>query len=1064
MYDTSQTFTVKEVESKNLYYKSDKTITAEIKCKKGTTTYEAKKTIKNKKPYSLTIEKKDPDKTDQNLTAYFYVQYEDGTWLTQGSKYENSPSSITVTKSLELAGLKRGKYHIWEYKTPTGYDITQQDNYGADSAHPTWVDCGTHNVGVNSSGKEDNSVATITVKKDNKKWIRNVTGFVWQENPSGKRNGFDNVFGSGDQKLSGIKVEFIKKNGAVLKSTTTGSDGSYSFTFFKEVLYWDLRDYMVRFTFDNGTYSTVRADLAVESRNASRALESHEWGNDRYATGSGIATTIPDAATLEESIAKYYNNSNYTVETLNLGLMKKINEEFSIIENLDYVQLKKGRYTFKYEYGKDAVVQDIPQKSSVYDRVALQNSSRSFTQKLYPSDIAYNNTTTENKFEVYVMYNITITNTMTLNIEDVYMEKSLNITSLTNEFNSDIYEISDGNWQSNGGGNVKYKNSISPIGPGGKVTIPIQFKVKETGLQQLIQGSKFNPNIYKDCATTAVADGYHIFERYDYSWGYKPSPYRVKHQHWTAGGTNRSGALTLRLTLAEQRTISGNVFEDTQTAESARNHTRVGNGLYDNSERKVKAVTVDLLIASEDQNKNETLAKLYNTEGDYLKQEGGVWHFDDTQNATTEVKADGTYELKGVIPGEYYLRFTYDNGTQIIVDSGGNTISIMDYKSTILTGAAANYSQKNWYLDVMGGTNSVATDKYYTDKNGRIIDSDIIKMRTESQKEINYSSKVNFNQGKIQALSEAMDVNFEYLKENSKDYDYIFNPNCTGMNFGIIERPYVDIQLEKTIKNVKLTLSNGTNLINGNPEIKTVSEFLTGVTKSYAKIETDYTNLFGSTVTVTYKLIAKNKSEIDYASSEYYRFGRKGSSEPVGTAVTKIVDYLSYKQCNYVDTTAAEDKIDVTNNEYTNNDGYSKENYYVDGVMEANKEKYKDQVLKASTQYIIPEAVRGGNSEADYTVTVNKLLPSTNTSDDLGWLSYSEIVGITNKTFTTQHISTMGSLKVEDEQTSEKDNSDSTITITPPTGKNKNYTIFIIVAGSLAIIAGGVVVIKKFVL
>ena len=182
------------------------------------------------------------------------------------------------------------------------------------------------------------------------------------------------------------------------------------------------------------------------------------------------------------------------------------------------------------------------------------------------------------------------------------------------------------------------------------------------------------------------------------------------------------------------------------------------------------------------------------------------------------------------------------------------------------------------------------------------------------------------------------------------------------------------------------------------------------------------------------------------------------------TAVTKMVDYLSYKQCNYVDTTAADDKIYVTKNEYTNNDGYSKENYYVDGVMEANKEKYKDQVLKASEQWIVPEAVRGGNSEADYTVTVNKLLPSTNTSDDLGWLSYSEIVGITNKTFTTQHISTMGSLKVEDEQTSEKDNSDSTITITPPTGKNKNYTIFIIVAGSLAIIAGGVVVIKKFVL
>ena len=266
----------------------------------------------------------------------------------------------------------------------------------------------------------------------------------------------------------------------------------------------------------------------------------------------------------------------------------------------------------------------------------IQNSSASFTQKLYPSDIAYNNTVSENKFEVYVDYNITITNTMTINIEDVYMEKSLNITSLTNTFNSELYEISDGNWQGNGGGNVKYKNSISPIGPGGNVTIPIRFKVKETGLQQIIQGSKYNPNIYKDCATVAIANGYHIYERYDYSWGYKPSPYRVKHEHRTANQELSSGTITLRLTLAEQRTISGNVFEDTQTAESARDHTRVGNGLYDNSERKVKAVKVALL------NKNdESVSKLYSTEGNYLRQEGNIWKFT-PQEGEVDVKNDGT--------------------------------------------------------------------------------------------------------------------------------------------------------------------------------------------------------------------------------------------------------------------------------------------------------------------------------------------------------------------------------------------------------------------------------------
>ena len=77
--------------------------------------------------------------------------------------------------------------------------------------------------------------------------------------------------------------------------------------------------------------------------------------------------------------------------------------------------------------------------------------------------------------------------------------------------------------------------------------------------------------------------------------------------------------------------------------------------MYDNSERKVKAVKVALL------NKNdESVSKLYSTEGNYLRQEGNIWKFT-PQEGEVDVKNDGTYELKGVVTGEYYLRFTYSN-------------------------------------------------------------------------------------------------------------------------------------------------------------------------------------------------------------------------------------------------------------------------------------------------------------------------------------------------------------------------------------------------------------------
>ena len=652
IYDDGDEFTVREVVSNNLYYKTDTSIMGTISAQGNGTVQWSTTTIKNTRPYALTVEKIDPDMTSEQLTAGFYIQYDDGTWLTQSGEYSNSPSAITVTRSVTIPKIKRGVYHIYEYRTPVGYDPVQQDGYGEDPSHPDWIDCGIAHVGVDGSGAEDTNVCEVSLTKDNKKYISKITGYVWVDNRSGKVNEYDYRYteGSEDQKLSGIKVDFME-NERVIASTTTGSDGSYTFSFYKQILYWDLQNYKIRFTYDNETYTVVPINVDAEATNASRAIESHDWESDELATGTGEATSIPNAGSLQDSMAKYYNVNNYCIESINLGLMVKPNEEFSIIENLDYVRLVKGNYTFTYEYGKDAIVQEVPEREYIYDTVALQNSARSFTRKLYPSDIAYNNTVTENKFEVYVGYKISITNTMNINMQDLYVEKTLNITSLTSTYNTSIYELADNNWQAAGRGQARYNHAIQAMAPAGTAEVSVQFKVTESGLQELIQGAKNNPEIYKECATTAIADGYHIYDRNDYSWTYSPNAYQKQNEHRTKGETRESSALTLRLTLAEQRTISGIIFEDTQTAESEQNHTRLGNGLYDTNENKLKGVTVSLFNKEDNQ-----IASLYSTEGDYLKREAnGTWTFT-KQEATVEVNEDGSYALKGVIPGEYYLQ------------------------------------------------------------------------------------------------------------------------------------------------------------------------------------------------------------------------------------------------------------------------------------------------------------------------------------------------------------------------------------------------------------------------
>lgn len=1047
LYDDNTTFTIQEVDSRNLYYKSDTTISGTISGQPNGTVEWSSTTLKNKKAYSLTVEKKDPDKTTENLTAYFYIQYQDGTWLTQSGDYSNSPSSITVSKTLTIPEIKRGSYHIYEYQTPTGYDITQQDGYGADTAHPTWVDCGISYVGINTNGTQNNNLCSVTVSKDNKKYISKITGYVWVENRSGKANEYNYRYDSGEERLAGVRVEFVTTSGNVIATTTTGSNGSYEFSFHKQILYWNLQNYMVRFTYDNQTYTTVPANLEVSVTNGSRAMESHDWGADVYATGTGNATTIPNATRVEDSIAKYYNANNYCIETINLGIMVKPNEEFSIIENLDYVRLVKGNYTFTYEYGKEAVVQNVPEREYIYDTVALQNSARSFTQKLYPSDIAYNYTVTSNKFEVYVGYKISITNTMNINMNDLYVERALHISSLTNTYNTTIYELSDSAWRANGNGSATYNNAISPIASGQTVDVSVQFKVVESGLQELIQGAKENPDVYKEAATTAIANGYHTYTRNDSSWTYASSGYRRQNEHRTRGETRQSSALTLRLILSEQRTISGTVFEDRQTTQSAQNHTRLGNGVYDTDENNLKVVTVSLLNSEDGQ-----IASLYSTEGDYLRRdENGIWMFE-KQPATVEVNDDGNYTLVGVIPGEYYLSFTYSNGTQIVTDTEGNPIDLNNYKSTILTGAAANNTEGNWFIDVMGGRNSIATDKYYISQDGSVLE-DIIPMRTTSTKELNYASIQNFNQGKIQALSANMSISFEYIKAQNADYDYNFTPECSGMSFGIIERAHTEIRLDKQISTVKLTLSNGTTIINGNPQDSNVSRYLTAMNTSYAKIEMDNSLLYGSTLSITYELIATNDSEIDYATQNYYEKGVVDTGALVTTAVTKIVDYISNADCTY---TGTSENIQLLEN-------YNQADYFEPGL---DNSAYVTQVLEipSTTVRLSPSYAGTGESSTSYFVTVNKLL--SNSSEDLGMETYSEIIGLTNVTFTPQYTSHSGNYKAGDSVsypagTSEADNAEAIMAITPSTGENRSNTIYIIAGLVLVVLAGGIIILKK---
>lgn len=1051
----------------------------------------------------------------------------------------NEASEFTTMEGsgvIYIPNLKFGTYYIYETKAPDGYDIKEQDGYlranvgSSELTNTHWVSLGSANV--NYLG---NSYTTY-VEVRNWKYT-SITGKVWVDNPDGKDADRDFLYkvSSQDVLLGGIKVNLYDlKTDRLIATTTTNSNGEYEIKtdqWRRKITYWQASHYYVEFEYDNTKYITVAIfqgdkNMIAYNSKAQEIETTEEDLDDAKLTGTagenpGRAVTYKETnmnafnretirtcknAGLERMwLIGYYNDTSCKIENINLGLIQKVDPDHQVTQTIEYVRLVRGNYTFKYKYGDEAVTE----QGDLQSTVALGNiNTATFTQGLYPSDIKYNianglNGNSNDAYKVYVVYKVTVYNSTNVSIDYLHDEKLFNIESLTDTFDTAKYEFStdkDPNdytgiprdfdkWTVNGDTATYDLNDYRKMFHNGlrgglKETAYIQFKVKDEALRSVLDGDL-------NIATTVKAKGYHTYTRRDLNWKDR----QKLNNHTSIHKEKANSALSIKLKLFDTRTISGTIYEDTK--EASRPNELIGNGRYEAGSEKTlteyndktsnKYSVIVSLIDAEAYGRTplEKIAYLYE---DDLEQNpaSGKWTRC-KQKAVTRIDENGYYAFKGVVPGKYYLQFTYGDGKVVTTDLNGNqvdatvatkikgenqVINSNYYKSTIRVGPSLNsdYYSK-WFVDGMNeGGYSIASDSYgtYYDKDGNQIGAEnvgIIASRINSTKEINSTS----SQDKvvINATSPRLNIDFEYIV--GIEYQVTNNQlndlksNCTGLDFGIIERPHVDIQLEETIQNVKFTLSNGTTIVNGNPLDQNVSSYITGYGNGrQARLEIEDSKLYGSSLEITYKITAINKSDLNYAASDYYTQGKIGEGdEVIATTINKMINYVSQKGCNYVTPSIEDDKIQFSD-EYTNSEGYTKKDYYEEGVIDANK-NYNGKLLIAGSNSIIPEKANKGNSSVDFMLKVSKLMPSSNSNEDMGWVNYTELLAMTNKTFTPQYTSHMGSYKIEDEGTSEPDNSYAVITVTPPTGQNRNYIVYIIITGALVVLAGGVVLIKKFV-
>ena len=319
--------------------------------------------------------------------------------------------------------------------------------------------------------------------------------------------------------------------------------------------------------------------------------------------------------------------------------------------------------------------------------------------------------------------------------------------------------------------------------------------------------------------------------------------------------TDRAKSIKVALDINAIREINGTVWEDERT--QTVNGAIIGDGVRQTGEIGIKGITVELV------------EKLANG-SEY------VWQ-------VAETDENGLYKFTGFIPGNYIVRFKYGNDVKTVLteaNGGENAVSYngQDFKSTVYSKDLKNNITVSKYTDEY--YNILESDKLSVNKNANVSDAKDIwesktintgrttNNQTKYQNESyqgrtnvnNYSSGAignskaqilaspyaqNINNSMIQELiantnmvAETAIIKTEveydrtlsngnntesngeqYLYNNDKNGEYVLN----NIDFGLTERPKAQIELDKKVTNVKLTLGDGQIVFDTNKSVDNLS-------------------------------------------------------------------------------------------------------------------------------------------------------------------------------------------------------------------------------------------------
>ena len=771
-----------------------------------------------------------------------------------------------------------------------------------------------------------------------------------------------------------------------------------------------------------------------------------------------------------------------TIQGINLGLLTREMPDLAVSNQISNVVTTVNGYNNLYKTTLTKTNRD-PDNSDLKVGVTYvtdENKLSRFT--IYPSDVktwsADSNVT--DKLQVFITYKVGITNESTTlynrvrelaiyydnNYQLQYIGNNLDANKnnycATNEYKVSNSKYSNYNMQ----GYTKTCIEINDvISANTTKEIYMTFKVSDNEVKKMLEyserGEKYTPKMNNVVEINS-------YSTYSDEAGTKV--YAGVDKDSAAGNVNRiddDTGIAKEFTISQSgtRTLTGTVFLDKTADELMTGKERQGNSIYNNAEDKTLKNVKVVLTGKQDNNSinKVTGAQVTTVANNY-------------EAVYDKVTGDNTYIISGFIPGNYTIRYEYNN--QTYYEDGNNKINInaVDYKSAVVKNVAGETEVRTAFET--GKDDWYKIDNPKKDGEGSFVryNEAIDDFNTRKNIDNNYKTVDMRNTGNVtQNVTTSMTAQTPLMKIavelNTLSNDNTFKPayyNLINMDFGITERPRQQMKLNKEVSGVKVTLANGQILMDAVIENGKLKDNVAGMKvigtntdtqKGLIDIELDSELVHGATLEITYTIKATNIGEIDYLEEEYYKYGTGGNNK-VTITPSKVVDYTSNDLI--FDNT---NKLNIDNKwNIVELDSIKQKEIDETGLLYAD---IKNNEIKKSnintilqTTYWLDNKVALAPNETTNSkplkLSLTKLL--SNTDEDM---TYNNDVELTQATKTGGRTIVTQIGKYTFETKEGIGGSSEEITITPPTGTTKSNTIYYIIAtiGALVVLAGGITLI-----